>query len=116
MISEYNLKTKNKSDTLGKVNLENKQDSKTNQESEIKYYCVIGACKKISDVKLFRQIVKREYNLTTEVIQNSRKSWYLIYSKSGNNINQIQLELQKMKKINTKDIFIGNLWIYNSKP
>jgi type IX secretion system PorP/SprF family membrane protein len=116
LISEYNLKTKNKSDTLGKVNLENKQDSKTNQESEIKYYCVIGACKKISDVKLFRQIVKREYNLTTEVIQNSRKSWYLIYSKSGNNINQIQLELQKMKKINTKDIFIGNLWIYKSKP
>jgi type IX secretion system PorP/SprF family membrane protein len=133
LISEYNLKIKNNSDTLDKVILENNQDSeiiqksekveqskiiedpKTNQNSETKYYCIIGACKKISDVKLFRQIVKREYNLDTEVVQNSLKSWYLIYSKSSNSLSPIKIELKKMKKINNKDIFIGNLWIYKSK-
>ena len=115
LISEYNLKIKNNSDTLGKVILENNQGSEIIQESETKYYCVIGACKKISNVKLFRQIVKREYNLDTEVVQNSLKSWYLIYSKSSNSLSPIKLELNKMNKINTKDIFIGNLWIYKSK-
>ena len=133
LISEYNLKTKNNNDTLDKVILEKNQDSEIiqnsekieqykiiqdpeiNQNSETKYYCIIGACKKISDVKLFRQIVKREYNLDTEVVQNSIKSWYLIYSKSSNSLSSIKLELKKMKKINNKDIFIGNLWIYKSK-
>ncbi len=80
-----------------------------------KYYTVIGACKDLADVKRFRQIVKREYDLDTKVIQNEIKSWYLIYTKSTDKLTESKEELEKMTLINTKDIFIENVWIYSVK-
>lgn len=78
-----------------------------------KYYTVVGACKDLADVKRFRQIVKREYNLDTKVIQNEIKSWYLVYTKSSDKFSESKDELNKMNLINTKDIFIENVWIYS---
>ncbi|MBM77198.1 MAG: hypothetical protein CL846_01830 [Crocinitomicaceae bacterium] len=80
-----------------------------------KFYTVIGACRDLDDTKRFRQIVKREYNLDTKVIQNEIKSWYLIYTKSSNKYSESIEELERMNEVNTKDIFIENVWIYSVK-
>lgn len=75
-------------------------------------YAVVGAFKVLSNSKTFQQIIKREYNLDSRVIQNAKESWYLVYTKKSNDKKELNQEINRLMKIDKKSIFIGNPWVY----
>lgn len=75
-------------------------------------YVIIGATRGIENAKKYQGIVAREYDLQTKVIRNSRDSWFLIYTLVTTDVNAAQEELKHVKKINTKDVYVGKPWIY----
>lgn len=75
-------------------------------------YVVIGATKGIENAKKYQGIVAREYDQQTMVIRNSNDSWFLIYTLVTDDVEAAQEELKRVKKINTKDIYVGKPWIY----
>lgn len=77
-------------------------------------YVIIGATRGFELAKMYQTIIKREYDLDTKVIQNSRKSWYLIYTKKVDTPAEAQEELKRVKKADTKGIYVGKPWVYEA--
>ena len=88
------------------------KDSKAEQ-GDTKYYVVVGAVRKLENAKSFQQIIKREYQLDSKVIRNSKNTWYLIYTKELNSAKGLNNELKEVTKQDKKSIFIGNPWVYS---
>lgn len=87
-------------------------DDGTEIPSSGNLYVIIGATRDIENAKKYQGIIAREYDQTTQVIRNSRDSWFLIYTMVTEDVKVAQEELQRVKKINTKDIYVGKPWIY----
>ena len=79
------------------------------------YYVIIGASRKIENAKKFQNVVSREYNQTTKVVRNSRDSWYLVYTLSTKDKDEALKELKKVRKMDSKNVFVGKPWVYSSK-
>lgn len=99
-----NSKTEN-NETLNNVNEEDLHADKD-------YYSIVGAFKALENAKTFQQILKREYILDTRIIQNTKESWYLVYTKKTNVKQDLNKEINRLINLDDKAIFIGNPWIY----
>lgn len=75
-------------------------------------YVIVGATRGIENAKKYQGIVAREYNLQTQVIRNSRDSWFLIYTMATDDELAATEELKRVKQLNTKNIYVGKPWIY----
>jgi type IX secretion system PorP/SprF family membrane protein len=78
-------------------------------------YVVIGATRGFELAKKYQTVIQREYDLSTKIIQNTRKSWYLIYTKKVNTPEEAQEELKRVKKADTKNIYVGKPWVYETE-
>ncbi len=75
-------------------------------------FIVIGATRTIKTAKKYQTIIAREYKETTSIVQNDKKTWYLIYTKKTKSVEDAQKELKRVKKVDTKGIYVGKPWIY----
>jgi len=78
-------------------------------------YVVVGATRSFELAKDYQSIIAREYTLDSKIIQNSKKTWFLIYTKKVNTQDDANQELKRVKKVNTKDIYVGKPWVYENK-
>ena len=78
-------------------------------------YVIIGATRGFELAKKYQTIIQREYEMETKIIQNSTKSWFLIYTKKVNTPAEAQEELKRVKKADTKGIYVGKPWVYEAK-
>ncbi len=91
---------------------ETKNEDGTNKPTEGNYYVIIGATRSIENAKKYQGVVSREYNQPTQVVRNSKDSWFLIYTLATDDYKESLKELSRVKKLNTKDIYVGKPWIY----
>ncbi len=80
------------------------------------YKVILGAFQTLDKTVELQKIIKREYGISTLIAKNrlSKAYPYLIYSKGCDNREECAEELQKMQLIDTKDIIVGNPWLYKS--
>jgi type IX secretion system PorP/SprF family membrane protein len=78
-------------------------------------YVVIGATRELSTAKKYQSIIVREYNMTTRILQNSRKTWYLIYTLKTDSAEDAEEELIRVKKMDKRNIYVGKPWVYEIK-
>lgn len=76
------------------------------------FYSTVGAFKVLGNAKTFQQILQREYSLDSRIVQNTKESWYLVYTKKSNKKDELNSEINRLIKLDTKSIFIGNPWVY----
>jgi type IX secretion system PorP/SprF family membrane protein len=109
--SQYNASNNN-----GNANSTNnntvKNEDGTDKPSEGNFYVIIGATRNIENAKKYQGVISREYNLSTQVVRNSKDSWYLIYTKVSSDYKVSLEELARVKKLDTKGIYVGKPWIY----
>lgn len=98
--------------TTEKNSLTKEEDKESYTEDNKDLYLVVGAFRMLKTAKSYQQIIKREYNLDSRVIQNATASWYLIYTKKSDDIDEIDVEKKRLMKIDKKSIFIGDPWVY----
>ena len=75
-------------------------------------FVVIGATRSLESAKKYQTIMTREYKMSTTVLQNTRKTWYLIYTLKTDSKEDAEKELKRVKKENTKGLYVGKPWIY----
>lgn len=80
-----------------------------------KVYIVIGAVTKLENAKKYQQMIKREYNEDTQIVQDDAKFWYFIYTKSFDKKEDAIKERDRADKVDVKQIYIGDAWYYISK-
>jgi len=80
-----------------------------------KVYIVIGAVTKLENAKKYQQMIKREYNEDTQIVQDDNQFWYFIYTKAFNTKDEAVAERDRADKIDVKQIYIGDAWYYISK-
>jgi type IX secretion system PorP/SprF family membrane protein len=80
-----------------------------------KVYIVIGAVTKLENAKKYQQMIKREYNEDTQIVQDDNQFWYFIYTKAFNTKDEAISERDRADKIDVKQIYIGDAWYYISK-
>lgn len=106
--SQFNPDNANKSNP----NTAGKNSDGTDIPKDGNYYVVVGATRGIENAKKFQGILTREYELSTLVVRNSNDSWFLIYTLATSDVKAAQDELSRVKKLNTKDVYVGKPWIY----
>ena len=107
--SGNNSNNGNATSTNGKTT---KNEDGTDKPTEGDFYVIIGATRSIENAKKFQGVIAREYDLSTQVVRNSKDSWFLIYTKVSNDYKVSLEELARVKKIDTKGIYVGKPWIY----
>ena len=80
-----------------------------------KVYIVIGAVTKLENAKKYQQMIKREYNEETQIVQDDNQFWYFIYTKSFDKKEDAVKERMRADKVDVKQIYIGDAWYYISK-
>lgn len=80
-----------------------------------KVYIVIGAVTKLENAKKYQQMIKREYNEETQIVQDDNQFWYFIYTKSFDKKEDAVKERERADKVDVKQIYIGDAWYYISK-
>jgi type IX secretion system PorP/SprF family membrane protein len=98
-------------DSVIRVSRVNVQEEKFDSETG-NYYIVVGAMKTMRGAKAFQQILRRELNEETSIVQKSNGSYFFIYTHEVTNKNEALQELGRLKKINSKDLFVGDPWLY----
>jgi hypothetical protein len=53
--------------------------------------------------------------MTTRILQNSRKTWYLIYTLKTDSAEDAEEELIRVKKMDKRNIYVGKPWVYEIK-
>ncbi len=101
--SNINLNANSASEELGQESLKENGDK----------FVVIGATKTIKSAKKYQTIIAREYKETTMIVRNDAETWYLIYTVKTRSVEDAQKELKRVKKIDTKSIYVGKPWIYS---
>lgn len=105
----------------GGVGSNTNTDSNSAAESELGHatlkedgekYVVIGATRSLASAKKYQTIISREYDESTSIVQNEKQTWYLIYTLKTESVDEAQKELKRVKKLNTKNIYVGKPWIY----
>tara|TARA_B100000768_G_scaffold150915_1_gene145892 strand:- start:9050 stop:10561 length:1512 start_codon:yes stop_codon:yes gene_type:complete len=96
---------------------QNPKEPDVNEDSSDKIvegdlYVVVGATREMKEAQNFQKILTREYELKTRIVRNSRASWFLIYTLETSDKKEANKELKRVKKVNTKDIYFGESWIY----
>lgn len=89
-----------------------------NNKEVRKYFTVVGAFKTLEYAKKFQKILLRELNMETSVVQSQRisgKNYFFICTNSYVDFQQAQEEINNLSKMDSKDIIIGNPWIYQMK-
>jgi type IX secretion system PorP/SprF family membrane protein len=89
-----------------------KNEDGTDQPADGNFYVIIGATRDIENAKKFQGVVQREYTLSSQVVRNSKDSWFLIYTLASKDYQVALQELSRVKKIDTKGIYVGKPWIY----
>ena len=124
MIAEYEYKPKENDSVAQNQGTEENQETEettepqTNEDSSDKIvkgdlYVVVGATRGMKEAQNFQKIVTREYQLKTRIVRNAKGTWFLIYTLETNSTKAADTELKRVKKANTKDIYIGKPWIYS---
>jgi hypothetical protein len=77
-----------------------------------KYYIVVGAFKTVRVAKEFQQVLRRELNEQTSVIQKSNGHYFFVYTREVLNKDEALQELARLKDRDTKNLFVGDPWMY----
>lgn len=88
---------------------------KENFDQSHQYYLVIGATRDLQEAKLFQQMIKRETGTNSKVIQNDKKSWYLIYTGTLQSPGEARKKIKTLKEDTIHEYIVGNPWVYRSE-
>lgn len=88
----------------------NNAEIKTIEDGQL--YIIVGATRSAEQAKKFQKVVFREYKLMTKIIRNNNDTWYFVYSLQTQDINAARKELDRVRKMNNKNIFVGKPWMY----
>lgn len=73
-------------------------------------YIVVGAFKTLPATKEFQNIVLREYKEETKVVKSESETWYFIYTKSFDDKEEANKEIERTYNLDSKHIFTGIPW------
>ena len=76
------------------------------------FYVIVGALRQLDNAKAFQQLLRREADLDTRVIQNASKTWYFIYSHDTESVVEALKMLEEIKKSSAMPFIIEEPWIY----
>ncbi|MEO9964866.1 MAG: PorP/SprF family type IX secretion system membrane protein [Reichenbachiella sp.] len=83
-------------------------------DADGEYYLVVGATRDIESAKNFQKMFTRETGRSTRVTQNSKKTWYLVFSSQPATWKEAKSEIKNLKKSGDNQFIIGNPWIYKA--
>jgi type IX secretion system PorP/SprF family membrane protein len=112
MIKNNQFTGSNNSSHSSNSNTSLKNEDGTDKPSDGNFYVIIGATRSIENAKKYQGVVQREYTLPTQIVRNSKDSWYLVYTLSTKDYQVSVEELARVKKLDTKGIYVGKPWIY----
>ena len=81
-------------------------------DPESQYYLVVGAFRELDNVKLFQKVMKRDGGLTTQVVQNNLKTWYLIYTEEMKDLTGVKEKIRALERGPAQHLINGNPWIF----
>ena len=78
---------------------------------------IVGACPNSEQAIKMMKILKRTYQLETNIVRNPKSVnfGYLLYSKDCENQEDCKDELQRMRKIDTQGVIKGEPWMFKSE-
>ena len=81
------------------------------------YMVIVGACPNSEQAIKMMKILKRTYQLETNIVRNPKSVnfGYLLYSKDCENQEDCKDELQRMRKIDTQGVIKGEPWMFKSE-
>lgn len=81
------------------------------------YMVIVGACPNSEQAIKMMKILKRTYQLETNIVRNPKSVnfGYLLYSKDCENQEDCKDELQRMRKIDTQGVIKGEPWMFRSE-
>lgn len=84
-------------------------------ETGDRFFLIVGAFRTFDHAKQFQRIMQREGNLATRVVQNDRKTWYLIYSEELSDLKEIQSKIRSLQNSDAASYIVGNPWVFVQK-
>lgn len=79
------------------------------------FYLIVGAFKTLAYSKEFQVLLRRDWQTETRMIQNNRKSFYLIYTKQFEDIDEALEALKSIKKSSIAKEIPGNPWVFRKR-
>jgi type IX secretion system PorP/SprF family membrane protein len=94
------------------VSVEQLREVKNDLDSTNSYYTVVGSFKSFENSKKFQRNLQRELGLNTQVTSDAKRTWYYVYTKKVESVNQARIELAKVEDLIKQGFIKQKPWIY----